>query len=146
MCKEEREFHRKSHGLILASIVRGSPFSDFRRESSFDGKFRETPFDITGGGGFVTGENISPVTLCVDQKLLLSELHKRIANGGITMGMILHSIAHDICNLIEMTVINRAHRMQDSSLHRFQAVVDIGDSAFENHIACIFKIPGTEHS
>ena len=60
--------------------------------------------------------------------------------------MELHGVAHDVCHLIEATVVEQLHGMEDAPLHGLQTVLDVGDGAFKNHIARIVKKPALKHA
>ena len=76
----------------------------------------------------------------------MSELHKGVADRSIAMRVILHGVTHDVGHFVEAAVVESLHGMQNATLHRFQAVLDVGNGSLENYIAGIFKIPVSEHS
>ena len=57
----------------------------------------------------------------------------------------LHGMADDVCHFVEASVVHTFHRVQDASLHRFQAVFNVGDGPFQNNIAGIVKKPVLVH-
>ena len=132
--KEQREFHRQSHRLLLAPVVTGHPLGDFRRERGLDSKLRQSRLDVTRCGRRVAGQDISPVSLSIYEKFLLSELHESISDRGVSVRVILHGIAHDVGHFVEMAVINGAHRMQNTSLHRLESILDVRHRTLENHV------------
>lgn len=109
--EKQREFHGKSDRLLLPAVVRWSPFRDLRAEHSLQGKLGESCLDVTWCGGRVAGEDIAPVALGVDKQFLLTELHKSVADGGITVWMVLHSVADNVGNLVKTSVVKRLHGM-----------------------------------
>ena len=62
------------------------------------------------------------------------------------MRVVLHGVADYVGNFVESAVVQCLHGMQYAALHWFQSVLNVGDGAFQNHIAGIFKIPFAEHS
>ena len=60
--------------------------------------------------------------------------------------MILHGISHDVCHLVESTVVERLHRVEYATLHRLQAVVDMRHGTLQNHIRSVIEKPVAEHT
>ena len=132
--KEQREFGRERHGLALASVVAQGPFSHFGIEKHFRCERRQARFDISCGGRIGAGQDISPVTLCLDEQFFLTELYECVLDRCIAMGMVMHGCADDVCHFVEPFVVDRFHRMEDAPLHGLQAVVDMRDGTLQNHI------------
>lgn len=123
--QEQGELHREKDRFLVAAVVGGLPFGDLGIEDGLQGKFRQTGFDVTAGGGTVSGEDISPVALGVDQEFLLSELHQRVLDRGIAVRVVLHGIAHDVGHLVVAPVLHLAHGVDDAALNGFETVVDL---------------------
>ena len=89
--QQQRKFDRQGHRLLITAIIGEHPFGNLRAEGHIQRKFRQTCFDITGCCSTISGQDVSPVTLAIDQQIFLPQLHQRIANRGIAMRVILHS-------------------------------------------------------
>ena len=80
MCQEQRELDRECHRFLAATVVARDPFGRFRVEYDIDCERRESAFDVTWGCGAVAREDVSPVSLRVDEQVFLAELHQGIAD------------------------------------------------------------------
>jgi hypothetical protein len=78
--QEQRELGRKCYRLTVSSIIGRLPLRCLCIEEHIEGKLGETRFDISGCCSIITSENITPVTLGVNEQILLSELNKSIAD------------------------------------------------------------------
>ena len=96
-------------------------------EDRIECELAESCFDITWRRRSIPRESITPVTLAVNEQVLLSELHECISDAGITMRVILHGLTYDVGYLVVLTVINALHRVQDTTLHRLKTILDCGD-------------------
>ena len=144
--QKQRELHRQNQRFRLSSVVGHCPLRRFRIEHRFQRKFRQTCFDVTGSSGTVSRKNVTPVTLAFHKQILLSELHERIADGSVTVRVILHRMSHDVRHLVETSVVGFLHRMQNTPLHRLQSVEDMRHGTFENHIRSVVEKPVLVHS
>ena len=117
-----------------------------RIENRIEGKFRETCLDITGSSRPITRQNVTPVTLAVDQQILLSQLHQGISDGGITVRVKLHCVSDNVGHLIVAAIIQPFHGVQDTTLHRFQSILDMRDSPLQNHVGGIVQKPVLIHA
>ena len=81
----------------------------------------------------------------INEQILLSHLHKSISDGGITMRVELHSVAHDISHLIISAVIHTLHGVKNTALHRLQAVLDMGHGTLQDYIRCVIQEPVLVH-
>ena len=109
LCEQQRKLHRQCYRLLVSPIVRWRPFGGFGVEHHFLCKRSEAGFNVTRSCCTISCENIAPVSLSVNEQLLLSELDYRIANGGITMRVVFHGVAHNVGNLVIPTVIQFIH-------------------------------------
>ena len=132
--EQEREFHRKGDGLLLAAVVTQLPFGGFVIEGHFEGELAEPGLDVSGGGSIITRTDISPVALGIDEQVLLSQIHQGILDTGVTMRMILHRLADDVRRLVEAPIVHFLHGMEDASLHGFQAVFYGRHRPFQDHV------------
>ncbi len=83
------------------------------------GEFREPRFDITRCSSSITGEYVSPVTLHIDEQVLLPKLNQCISDRGISMGVILHGLAYNIGYLVVPAIVHLTHGMKDTALDGF---------------------------
>ena len=95
----------------------------------------ETPvFASSAGGGIVTSEDIAPVTLTVDEEVLLTHIDEGILDGHVAMWMVLHGVANNIGNLGETAIVGLLHGVEDATLHGLEAVVDVRHRAIEDNV------------
>ena len=146
LCQQQREFHGQGHRLLVASVVAHLPISGLRVEDRLKGKLRESCLDISGSGGTVTGEDVTPVALRVDEQILLSELHESVADGGVAVRVELHGVSHDVGHLVVASVVHALHRVKDTALHRFQSILDLRHSALKDDIGGIVQKPVLVHA
>ena len=146
MCQQQRELHRQVDWLFVSSIVRELPFCGLGVKHHLLGKTRQSGFDISGSSRSIAGQNIAPVTLSVNQHLLLPQLHQSVADGSIAMWMELHGLTHDVGHLIIPSVFHAPHRVQDTSLNRLQSVDDMGHGSLQDYIRRIIQEPVLIHT
>ncbi len=146
MAEKQRELDRQRNRLFAHTVVRRHPFGDFGTESRLKREFRQAGLDVTRSRCRVSGEYVAPVSLRVDKKLFLSELHERIPDGSVAVGMIFHRLTDDSGHLVETSVVGGLHGMEYAPLHRLKSVFDVRHGTFKNHITCILKIPVAEHA
>ena len=115
-------------------------------EDDFFGKLGEARLDVTRGGGIVASEDITEVTLGVDEQVLLGELYEGVTDGGVAMRMVFHRVTHNVSHLVKTAVVEFIHRMQDTALHWLQAVLNGRHGTFEDDIRGIVEKPVLEHS
>ena len=82
----------------------------------------------------------------VDEQFLLPQLHQRVANGGVAVGVELHGVSHDVGHLVVASVVQPLHGVQDASLHGFQPVVDVGHGALQDDVGGIVQKPVLVHA
>ena len=58
----------------------------------------------------------------------------------------LHSMSHDIGDLVETPVIEQFHRMKNTPLYRFQTIGQMRNRPFKYHIRSIIEKPVLKHS
>ena len=143
--QQQRKLHGQRNRLLVSSVVGELPLRCFGIEKHIEGKFRESRLDVSRCGGAVAGQNVTPVSLAVDEQVLLSELHKRIADGRISVGVKLHRVSHDVGHFVVASVIESLHRVQDAALHGFESVAQMRHGAFQNNIGGIIQKPVAIH-
>ena len=78
--QQEREAHGKLRGFLVTSVVGCHPVGDFWIEHNLFGELGKSGLDVPWGGVAVAGEDVSPVTLTVDQQAFLPQLDKGSEN------------------------------------------------------------------
>ena len=115
-------------------------------ENDLFGKLRQPRLDITRGSGIVSRQDVAEVTLRIHKQVFLSKLHQSITDGSITMRMVFHRVAHDVGHLVEATIVEFVHRVQDAALHGLQTVLNGGHGSFKDDIRSIVEKPVLEHA
>ena len=80
LCQQQGELGGQRDGLLVAAVVAQLPFGGLGVESHVEGEFRQSGLNISGCSGTVAGKDVTPVALCIDQQVLLSHLHQRVAD------------------------------------------------------------------
>ena len=146
LSQKQRELHGQVDRFLVLSIVGIHPFGDFRIEHHLFREFRQTPLDVPAGSIRVPGEDVPPVSLTVHQQILLPYLDQRPEYGRITVRMQLHRLSDYRGHLRISPVIDLEHRMEHTSLDRFQPVIDMRHGPLENDVRGIVQKPLLEHS
>ncbi len=145
LSQQQRELHRQMHRLLLAPVVARGPFRNLRTVKDIERKRTQTCLNVTPGSRRVARQDVAPVALSLNQKLLLTQLNQRILDRCVAMRMILHGVAHDVGHLVKASVVEGLHRVENAPLHRLEAVFNRGHGALKNHVAGIIKIPAAIH-
>ena len=109
--QQERELHGQGHRFAVAAVVGEFPLRSLGVEEDVEGKFRQACLDVTRGSGRRARQDITPVSLAVNEQILLAQLHEGIADGGIAVGVKLHGMAHDVGHLIIAAIVQALHGM-----------------------------------
>ena len=141
LCQKQRELDRERDRFFATTIVTRDPFRRFGVEHDIDSERREAAFDITRRSSSVASKRVAPVTLCVNQQILLTKAHKRIANGRVTMRVVSHRSTDNRCHLLVTTIVILEHGMQNTALDRLQPIFIIRDRTVQNHIAGVIEEP-----
>ena len=144
--QQQRELDRQRHRLLLAAVVTWFPLCGFGIVHHLLGELGEASLDITAGGSAVARQDVTPVTLAVHQQVLLPHLHQCVVDGTITVGMVQHRRTHDVRHLGETPVVGLFHGVENTTLHRLQAVVDVRHRAVEDDIGGIVNPVVVEHT
>ena len=144
--EQQGELDGQSEGFTFASVIGESPVGHFGVVNRIQGEFAQTGFDVTTSCGTVSSQDVAPVTLGVDEQLLLSQLHQGAVDGGVTMRVVLHRQAHDIGHLVVVSVVSLFHGVHDAPLHRLEAVLDVWHGTLENDIGGIVEKPVLVHA
>ena len=70
-------------------------------------------------------QEVSEVSLGIDEQAAVGKIDKCLVNRGITMRMILHAVSDYIRDLDESSVICLEKRMHDSALDRLETIYQI---------------------
>ena len=134
LCEQERELHGQHDGLLVAAVVGELPLGGLGVEDHVEGELRQARLDVATGGGIVAREDVAPVTLAVDEQLLLAQLHQGILDAGVAVGVELHRVTHDVRDLVEAPVVHALHGVQDAALHRLKAVADVWHGTLQDNV------------
>ena len=144
--EQQRELCRQCHGLGLASVVGHCPVGSLGIVQHLKSERRESRLDVTPCRSRSSGEHVTPVSLSFHEQLLLSELNERIVNRLVAVRVILHGVAHDVGHLVEASVVECLHRVQDASLYGLQTVGYVGYGTFKYNVGSIVEKPALVHS
>ncbi len=146
LCEQQGEFDRQVDRFFLTTVVRQHPLRSLGVEYRLQGELRQPSLDITGSSGTIAGQDIAPVTLAIDQQVFLSQLHQRIADRGIAVGVILHGLTDNVGHLVHLAVVHALHGVQYTTLNGLESVFDSGHSSFQNDIRSIVQEPVLVHA
>ena len=141
LSQKQRELDRERDRFFATAVITRDPFRRFGVEHDIDSERREAAFDITGSCSAVARVGVAPVTLGVDEQILLTEAHKCIADGGVTMRVVGHCSTDNRRHLLVASVVVFEHGMQNTALNRLQAIFKIRDRTVQNHIAGVIEEP-----
>ena len=133
-CQQQRELDGQCLRLLVATVVALQPRRRLRVEEDLGTEFAEPDLDVTRSGRPIPGKDVPPVSLAVQQQVLLSDLHHGVTDGSIPMRVVLHGVADDIGDLVKPPIVHFVQAVKDAALYRFQAVILVGYSPFENDI------------
>ena len=132
--QQQRELHRQGDRLFVAAVVGELPLRCLGVEHHVERELRQTGLDITSGGSVVAGEDVAPVTLTVNQQILLPQLHQCVFDAGVTMRMKLHRVSHDVGHFVVAAVVHSLHRMENASLHGLESVLEMRYRTLQYHV------------
>ena len=144
--EQQRELGGQCERLALAAVIGQAPVGHLGIIDRIQGEFAQAGLDVTAGSRTVAGEDVTPVTLGVDEQLLLSQLDQRAVDRRIAVGVILHRQTHDVGHLVEVAVVGLLHGVHDASLHGLEAVLDVGNGALEYYVGGIVEKPVLVHA
>ena len=134
LCEQQRELHRQRYRLAVAAVVAQLPVGGLGVEHRVERKLGQPRLYVARRGGAVAREDVAPVALCVYEQVLLPQLHKGVAYGGVAVGVELHRVPHDVGHLVVASVVHALHRVEYAPLHGLQAVLDVRDGALQYHV------------
>ena len=109
--------------LVLTAVVTLHPFRRLGVKHRLQGKLTQSCLNVTRSGGTVTGQDVSPVSLAVNEQIFLAQLHQRVTNRRIAVRVVLHRLSDDVRHLVVLAVIHRLHRMQYTTLYRLESIL-----------------------
>ena len=121
--QQQRELNRQMDRLVLTAVVTLHPFRGLGVKYCLQGKLTQPRLDVTRSGGSITRQNISPVSLAVNEQIFLAQLHQRVTNRRIAVRVVLHRLTDDVRHLVVLAVIYRLHRMQYTTLYRLESIL-----------------------
>ena len=137
--EEQGELHGQRLRLLVAAVIALQPRCRLRVEEDLSSEFTEPNLDVTRSGRAVPGEDVSPVSLAVQQQVFLSDLHHGIADGSIPVRVVLHGVTDDVGDLVEPPVVHFVEAVQDAALHRLEAVILVRHGPFEDDVRGVIQ-------
>ena len=137
--QEQRKLHGKRFRLLVPSVVRRQPRGGLRVEEHLEGKLAQLDLDVSRRSRAVAGEDVPPVSLAVEEQFALADLDHGVPDARVPVGVVLHRVPDDVGHLVETAVVHLAQAVQDSALHRLQAVVLVRYGAFEDDVARVIE-------
>ena len=137
--EQQREFHRQRVRLLAAAVVAGQPVGGLRVEDDLVGELREAGLDVSRGGRAVAGEGVAPVSLGVDEQVLLAEADDGGTDRLVAVRVVVHRVSDDPGDLVVAAVVDFIHGVEDAALDRLEAVVEVGHRAFEDDVAGVIE-------
>ena len=144
--QQQRELNRQVNRFVLTAVIRLHPLGSLGIKNGLQRKLGQPCLDITRSCRAITRQYISPVSLAINEQILLAELNKGITDRSITVRVILHSLTNDVRHLVVLAVIHRLHGVQDTALYRLQTILDSRHSTLEYHIRSIVQEPVLVHA
>ena len=132
--EQQRKLRRQRDGLAVASVVAQLPVGCLGVEHHVERELRQPRLYVTWCGSPVAGKYVAPVSLTVDEQILLSHLHEGVSYGCVAVRMELHGVSHDVRHLVVPSVVHALHGVQYASLHGLQSVLYVWHGAFEYHV------------
>ena len=137
--QQQRELDRQVDRLLVAAVVGVDPLGELGIEQYLVGERSQAGLDVPACSRRVSGEDIAPVTLTVDEQVFLSELDEGVLDGGITVGMVLHGFSDQTGHLVLAAVVHDLHHVENPSLHRFQTVLDMRNGSLQYDVGGIVQ-------
>ena len=103
--EQHGNFRRKNNGFAIAPVVGFNVFGNFRIEQHIFGERGKPAFDIACSRGFVASINIAKIALFIDEQIFIRQVNQRAVNRLIAMGVIFHSLPHDIGYLVKLPIV-----------------------------------------
>ena len=146
MHQQQRELYRQCDWLLVAAVVRQFPLRCLGVEYHIVCKVRQTRLNVTRCSSRIACEYVTPVSLAVNEIVLLSHLHQRTGNGCVAVRVILHGVSHHVRHLVVASVVKLAHSVQNASLHGLQTVVQVRHGTLQDNVRCVVQEPVAVHA
>ena len=137
--QQQRKLDRQKDRFLASAVVARLVLRDFGRKSHVEGKLAQARFDVSGSCRTVSGVNVAPVSLGIDQEVLLAELHECIANRSVAVRMVLHRLTDNVGHFVKATVLHLKEGVHQSTLYWLQAVFKGRNRTFQNDVAGIVQ-------
>ena len=125
----------REHDRFLASaIIAVRKLRNLRIIKDLLRKGLHAAFDVSGCSCTIACEEVTIVSLFLDEELSIREVYKSLVNRGIAMRMVFHGLSDDVGDLHETSIIHREERVHDSSLHRLKTIHEIRNSPVADYI------------
>ena len=144
--QQQRKLHWQRNRFFVAAVVTELPLGSFRVEHHVEREFRQPRLDVSTSRRVIARQDVSPVSLRIDQQVFLPQLHERVLDGSVAVGVELHRVADDVRHFVVAPVVHPLHRVHNAALHGFETILDVGNGAVENRIRGIVKEPRLIHS
>ncbi len=103
--QQHGDFARKTYRFLVAPIIAGDKFGQLIVEELRACQRGQATFDVPRGCRGISGEEIAKVTLAFNEVLLVGEDDQCIADGSISMRVVLHAVAHNVGHLDEFAIV-----------------------------------------
>ena len=144
--QQQRELNGQRYRLLVSAVVRTHPLGSLLVIDHLEGKLRQSRLDVSSRSRVVAREDITPVTLRVDQKILLTNLHQRILYRRIAVRVVRHRLTDDVLHLVVSSVVAALHRVEYSTLYGLQSILDVRHRTLQNNVRCVVQKPILVHS
>ena len=115
--QKQWKFDRQMNWFFFPSIIGELPICNLGAKDHFERKFGQSCLDVSGCSRAVTGKDIPPVSLGVNQQFFLTYLNHGITYTGISMGVVLHGVPNEIGHFIITAIVKVLHGVKDTTLN-----------------------------
>ena len=137
--KDYRDLGREHQRLLGPAVVAVYVGGQLRVVENLLCKRQEAAFDVPAGSGGLACKDVAVVSLLLYEQVAVGQFDQRAVYGGITMGVVLHGLAHNVSHLVELAVIHGDKGMEYAPLHRLETVHQIRDSPVADYIGGILQ-------
>ena len=145
LCQQQGELNGQGNRFLVSAVVRELPLCSLGIEYHIQGELAQAGLYVTASCSIVASDDVTPVSLAVNQQVFLSQLYQGILDTGISVGMELHGVTNDVSHLVVSAVIHAFHGVHDTSLYGFETVTDMGNCTFQDYIRSIIQEPVLVH-
>ena len=134
----------RAHRFLHAAVIGVDELGQVLVEQGFACQWRQSALDVAGRRGLIAGEDVAEVSLAVDQISLVGQVDQGVEDRLVAVGMEFHGLADHVGHLVETAVIHVVQGLQEPSLHRLEAVVDIGNGPFADDVGGVVEEIGVK--